>query len=313
MAALRIETNGGSRCQWDGLLARAPRCSLQQGWAYGEALAVGGIAVQRLLVRDGRDDRPLACAQLAQRRLLGLVRAAFLLRGPVWLDGEPDPGLQGQAVAAIRAFLGRSVLVWAPESATAPPGWRPVVTGYSTSWLDLAQPLPVLRRRMRGTWRHRLGQAERRGIEVVTESGEAGLRWLLACNEAHRRKIGYRGPSPAFLRRVATAALRGGEILLLVAYERQVPLAGVLMVSHGVAATYEVGHVTPRGRELCAKHLLLWRAIGLLAARGVRWLDLGGIDTLRAPGLARFKLGLGGEVHTLAGTFVASPFATSAG
>jgi hypothetical protein len=166
-----------------------------------------------------------------------------------------------------------------------------------------------LRRRLRPTWGHCLAQAERRGLQVETEGGTAGLDWLLVCNEAHRRKVGYRGPSPVFLRRVAAAASPDGELLLLLALDRQAPVAGVLFVSHGAAATYEVGHVTTRGRELCAKHLLLWRAVELLAARGVRWLDLGGIDTLRAPGLARFKLGLGGEVQTLAGTFVPSPFA----
>ena len=77
-----------------------------------------------------------------------------------------------------------------------------------------------------------------------------------------------------------------------------------MIVRHGVAATYEVGYVSPRGRELRATHLLLWRAIAMLADKGTRWLDLGGVATDRAPGIARFKLGLGGELATLAGTFL---------
>ena len=41
------------------------------------------------------------------------------------------------------------------------------------------------------------------------------------------------------------------------------------------------------------------------AERGwVRWLDLGGIATDRSPGIARFKLGMGGEVAILPGTFL---------
>ena len=87
-------------------------------------------------------------------------------------------------------------------------------------------------------------------------------------------------------------------------------LAGVLLVRHGAAATYEVGHVTPRGRALCAKHLLLWQALLRLAEQGVRCLDLGGVDGERAPGLACFKLGLGGEIATLAGTFLTPPWLT---
>ena len=36
---------------------------------------------------------------------------------------------------------------------------------------------------------------------------------------------------------------------------------------------------------------------------GTRMLDLGGIETDRAPGIARFKLGLGAEPHSLVGTY----------
>ena len=38
----------------------------------------------------------------------------------------------------------------------------------------------------------------------------------------------------------------------------------------------------------------------------VRWLDMGGLATDRAPGIARFKLGTGGQVCTLPGTFLMS-------
>ena len=41
----------------------------------------------------------------------------------------------------------------------------------------------------------------------------------------------------------------------------------------------------------------------LLREAGTVWLDLGGIDTQTAPGIARFKLGLGGEVVTQSGTY----------
>jgi hypothetical protein len=36
----------------------------------------------------------------------------------------------------------------------------------------------------------------------------------------------------------------------------------------------------------------------------VRRLDLGGVDTARGAGLARFKIATGGEVITLAGTYL---------
>jgi lipid II:glycine glycyltransferase (peptidoglycan interpeptide bridge formation enzyme) len=92
--------------------------------------------------------------------------------------------------------------------------------------------------------------------------------------------------------------------MALVAVDDSEPVAGVMLLRHGASATYEVGYASARGRALRATHLLLWRAAELLASRGVRWLDLGGVATDRSPGIARFKLGMGGTVATLPGTFL---------
>jgi lipid II:glycine glycyltransferase (peptidoglycan interpeptide bridge formation enzyme) len=48
---------------------------------------------------------------------------------------------------------------------------------------------------------------------------------------------------------------------------------------------------------------LLWEALAYLQAMGIEVLDLGGVNTHDLPGISRFKLGTGGRVTTLAGTF----------
>jgi hypothetical protein len=42
-----------------------------------------------------------------------------------------------------------------------------------------------------------------------------------------------------------------------------------------------------------------------LRQRGLKRLDLGGVNTTRSAGLARFKIGTGGQVLRLAGTYLA--------
>ena len=81
------------------------------------------------------------------------------------------------------------------------------------------------------------------------------------------------------------------------------PLAGIVLIRHGASATYYAGWTSPEGRRLKAHNLLLWRGIGALREAGTDWLDLGGVDPA-VPGVARFKLGLGGEAFTLAGTYL---------
>ena len=300
MAEPRLDWTSASREAWQELLQGA-RAALQQGWSYGEALREGGVPVHRVIARDA-SGRPLACAQVAERRFLSFARAAFLLRGPVWLVSGGEVAHEAAILRGIRRRLGRPALIWAPETGQAP-GKRPVITGYSTSWVDLSCGPEILRRRLAGKWRNALAQAERRPLEIRAGDAEE-IRWLLDRNEAYRRDVGYRGPNRAFLGRLAWHAGESLELLALLAHEGRTPLAGILVVRHGAAATYEVGYVSARGRELRAKHLLLWRASELLRHQGVRWLDLGGVATDRAPGIARFKLGLGGEVSTLAGTFL---------
>jgi lipid II:glycine glycyltransferase (peptidoglycan interpeptide bridge formation enzyme) len=78
----------------------------------------------------------------------------------------------------------------------------------------------------------------------------------------------------------------------------------MMFLLHGSAATYQVGWSNDTGRQFNAHNLLLWHAIEALQQRGVRLLDLGGVNTQRSAGIARFKLGTGGRVLTLAGTYL---------
>ncbi|MCX8102232.1 MAG: GNAT family N-acetyltransferase [Geminicoccaceae bacterium] len=297
-----------SREEWEALLARAPSCALHQDWAYGAAVAQGGHRVHRVVVLDAGE--PVALAQLVERRLAGFVRLVMLLRGPVWLEPDRAAAREPEVIRAIRARLGPAVLLWTPECtmATDPRcGLRRVMTGYSAVWLDLVPDLATLRARLHGKWRNRLKRAEAEPIETRVARDGPLLDWLLAAADAHRAAVGYRAPEPAFYRRLSAAGPEADAQLVLVGLERGEPVAGMLVRRHGKAATYLVAYTSERGRGLRAHHLLLWRAIALLRDRGVQRFDLGGVDTVNAPGLARFKLGTGGVPATLAGTYLGAP------
>jgi lipid II:glycine glycyltransferase (peptidoglycan interpeptide bridge formation enzyme) len=78
----------------------------------------------------------------------------------------------------------------------------------------------------------------------------------------------------------------------------------MLFLRHGTTATYHIGWTSRDGRAASAHNLILWDACARLAARGVRQLDLGIIDTETAPGLARFKLGTGAQPVRTGGTWL---------
>ena len=100
------------------------------------------------------------------------------------------------------------------------------------------------------------------------------------------------------------ASTAGGTAVRLTAHAGRDRVAGILLFAHGRTATYALAWTGAEGRRLRAHNLLLWRAVLELRERGLGWLDLGGVNAAAAPGVARFKLGLGGRLHTLAGTFI---------
>lgn len=306
---LEIIIDQTSRQEWQRLLNLAPRSAMQQDWAYGETVRAQGHQVRRVVFQEpGR--KPVALLQMVERKLLGPVRIAMLMRGPVLMDQSRADELEGALLSMVRDTLGRTVLLWTPEREQAADrlfGFRRVMTGYSTIWLDLTRSLERLRADLDGKWRNMLVRAEDSRLTIKVCQDGALVDWLIEANERYRQKIGYRGPTPPFVRRLADHSRPTRSQTSLIAMEGSEPVAGVILQQHGSSATYFLGCTSERGRELRAHHLLLWRAIGLLKERGVKALDLGGVNTVSAGGLARFKLGLGGQVVTLAGTYMAAP------
>lgn len=273
-------------------------------------MAQAGNAVLRVIARRGSE--PVALAQVVERRLMSFARVAMLIRGPVWLAPALRDELEAELLGALRSRLGRAVLLWSPERPEIGDrlwGLRRVMTGYSTIWVDLSRPREAVRAGLHGKWRNMLRRAEEGSLRIHRARQGPLLDWLLAASERHRQRVGYRGPTPDFVRRLGEPGPGGSAQATLLALEGSEPVAGIVLQRHGRSATYLLAGTTPRGRALRAHHLLLWRGIELLQDEGVTALDLGGVDTVRAPGLARFKLGLGGEVATLAGTFLGRPLA----
>ena len=311
---IRIDWDGCRRAEWDRLAARTPFCPVEQGWLYGEAYARGGTHTVRraVILANGA---PTAIAQIFHRRMGGLLTLAQILRGPVLLDGA----LPVERVAALYRCLkaesrrggGRQVLFWTPElpegdaaAATMRAcGLRQVLTGYGSAQLDLTPEEPALRAALHGKWRNALVRAEAAPVRTETAAGGIAVPWLLERYAALRRKRRFGGPSPAILAHIlAHAAPR--DVVLLRAFSGSAPVAGALFLRHGQGASYLVGWADETSRSLNAGTLLLWRGLLELGRRGTRLHDLGGIDTRRTPGIARFKLGVGGGPYRLAGTFV---------
>ena len=296
---------------WDRLHHLAAG-SLQQSWRYGQAMQALGIPCLRALVHDG--ERLVGGAQFLQQRLPWFVRSALCSRGPLW-HPEFTVGQQAHAVALLRKSLPvrlPRVAIFTPEleqhealrAGNPFAGLRRVMTGYSTVLVDLCRSATDLRRRLDGNWRNRLVAVERADIEVCDESADAQAHEsMVAAEWEQRRSRGYFSLPRAFVAAWRAVPAADGGTLLLSARVAGERVASALFLVHGRTATYHLGWTGPAGRQSHAHNLLLWRAFLALQARGVEVLDLGGVETIREPGIARFKIGTGGRVCTLVGSY----------
>ena len=225
------------------------------------------------------------------------------MRGPVWLGSRRRPGTRGRrgrldAVLPV-AQLARSgnpmtarPTIVAPDAAGSGPGRAP-------SCSNLDQPLDDAALRPRG--------------QMAQHADEGGGRQAAAPRVRRRATArlaarGQRPPAPhgrlsRTVSRVPRAMQGGGApkagqaLLALVAcHDMTTPLAGILVVRHG-----QVRHllcrrdVARRASRSTRHHLLLWSAIGRLRDEGCTHLGSRRYRHRASnPGIARFKLGLGG-------------------
>lgn len=296
---------------WADLADHHPYTAYQQHFSYGAIMATLGGQGHRVAVRH--EGALVGVAQVQTRRFAGLFSVATILRGPLWA-ADLAPAIKQAGMAALAASVPVAkpyIVLVTPEAADASDaglaGVPRVMGGYHTVLIDLTQPEDALRAGLNGKWRNRLKAAEKSDL-TVTRMGRrpAQYGWILTAEEQQQAAMGYRAlPTqmvPTFQDMVGADAVMGVEAKL--GGERA---GGMLFLRHGTAATYHIGWASEAGKAANAHNLLLWSAMVQLQKKGVRTLDLGGVSTDHGAGIARFKLGTGGQVTSLAGTYLFGP------
>ncbi len=294
---------------WQGLHARCGG-ALQQSWNYGEALRSLGVPVYRAMMTDTGE--PVALAQFMVRRIAGYLSLASCSRGPVFSEYLDAPGRNAVIRQIRRSIPTRAIRVSlfgpnGPLDAVREEvrGLKRVLTGHSTVLLDLTQTPEQLRAALEGKWRNRLVRAESNpALRVQINASRSQVQWLLEREREQRAARHFLGLPTSFVEAWMDVAPKPAKAVVLAsAISQGQTVAAMLFLLHGRVATYHIGWADPTGRELNAHNLLLWRAMQHLSGQGFTALDLGGVNTHALPGISRFKIGTGGQVLTLAGTY----------
>lgn len=261
---------------------------LTQSEAFERTCNTLGLSTTRISNGDG------TC--LIQTRKLPLIGAFHLIsRGPVVADPEALKPFLGDVRRARKGPL----VVNAPADALRTGGIK-LARGAELAITDLIDP-SEMRARLHQKWRNQLKKAEASELVVTDQPLDAKRhKWFLNAEAEQQASQRYKSYPSHFL--LAYSAANKGQARVFTALREGRPVAAMLVLKHGLMATYQAGVTTSEGRAHCAHNLILWQIMCDLHKRRVQRLDLGRADL--SPGLRRFKLGSGAAIETLSGSFL---------
>jgi lipid II:glycine glycyltransferase (peptidoglycan interpeptide bridge formation enzyme) len=312
--------------EWRRLAGGFRDYNYRQCWDYAEAMArrAGAQPEHVSIVADGR---PIGLASVRVKRIPGAGTGIAYVSGGPLVRGAADesPGERLDAVLRelVREYVHERRLVLRVAPAIGDADWnleqerRFRAAGfavaehqrrYNTILVDLERPLEEVRAGFAKKWRYHLGRAEKAGITVdqgtdphlfddfVSLFDEFVTRKSFEVDLGADFYAGLQASLPETDRLEVAIARLGGE-----------PVAGVVASLMGDTAVYLLGASNEAGREANAPYLLQWNVMEAVAARGLRWYDLGGIDPDGNPGVYRFKARMGGSELAAPGPFEIAP------
>ena len=299
---------------WGEYLKNIEFSNLLQAWEYGEAKSLSeGWHIRRVVFEIG--GRPVGVAQMLVRKILGTFTVSRLSRGPIFFINSTNSDVSAvwMKISASYALRKLNILSISPElfvgSSQMPVHgvatlFRLSPVGTESAFLNLNQNIDTLRKNLDSKWRNQLGMSERSGTLINYSTDEKDFDWFEEVYESLRKEKDFYGIQPILFHNISKMFLQTNNAHLFTGNREGQKIAAILIVSHGTTATYLAGWNGPEGRKSNVNNLLLWEASLRLKEMGFKKLDLGGIDFLNTPTIAKFKIGMSGENYKTIGEFI---------
>lgn len=295
--------------RWDAFVTQFDDASLFQSIAWAEHRRESGHWTAERWRVSGSPGR--AAIQLLLRRVLG-VTIAWAPGGPLVDPVGSDPGALVDLLHDLFALLkARHTRLYVRLDAPASPASsaaiafartcaRPAVRLNTdmTLMLDLTPDPTLLLARMTKHHRYEVRRALSHGIEWRLGCDPAEIDALVALHGEMTRRKGIRRAPQARRATISSLCARFRDrALVLVGSSRGRAVTACFVLTFAGRAFFHTAATGAAGLRCGASYAAVHELALLLAQRGVRELDLGGLDTRGALiGVARFKEGFGGRV-----------------
>ena len=272
------------------------------------------------------DGRPLCLAQIRIKRIPVLGQGvAFLYNGPLWrAEDYPDSMehlrtfiQQVKEECCIRRNLELRIIpqVTYPYNVDEEVGLllselgflrrKEIANLYQTIFIDLDLDEETLRKNLRGSWRRELKKGENAGLVIDMGQTVDYFDRFIALYVAMREvKDFYTGIRTSIIRRMHVELPEDHHFVTSIARDGETDVGAMVCATNGKRLLYYLGASHPDRRGSAPGYLLQWYNIQKGKQLGLKWYDLMGLG---GPGVARFKLGMGGSLVTAPYEFQALP------
>jgi len=314
-----------NRDEWQRLAPTFMDYNYPHLWDFGVACARRlGAHSEHMAVREGNDVIGLADVRVKEtpifRTGIAYINGGPLVRRNDQFETERLRGVlsglvdeyvkRRKLVLRVQPPLGPSISmdrqkqVFLDIGFTAPAHLR----HYRTVFLDISQPLEVIRKQFDQKWRNCLNNAEKRNLIIKTGTDDSIFSVFCRIYEEliDRKRFGV--DLDANFHYQVQRLLSGDEqFLVSIVYENELPSAGHVASFLGDTCVYVLGASNDLGLKNKASYLVQWSVIQKAKEKGCRFYDLCGIDPEKNPGGYQFKRGMGGVDVTVPGPFEIYP------
>ncbi len=302
--------------EWEKNFRKIRQSNVLQSYAYAQA----HCTLNRQKARWGViliDKQVAGLVQILEAGFcFNLFHALMLDRGPLWLEGFDGAahidlflkefGQQfPQRWGRKRRFIPEIEKGMMADKLIEKAGFVRVEASkpYETLWWALNQNEEEARAALKSNWRGSLQKAEKSDLQITWDVTGEFYPWLKTKYVDDQKTRGFNGISPQLMDKIVAFSTPSDPIIIGKASLNGRDVAGVLFITHGQSATYQIGWSSDEGRKFCAHHLLLWQARSVLPLHGIHDLDLGGINDETAHGVKKFKEGTGAKNAKLSGHY----------
>ena len=305
MSEIRILWKDFPSSDWEKVISALPRSNIYQDWNYAEAARIANnIGIHRGLIY--RNQKPIGLVQGFETRYLFGFKLIRFIRGPLFIE-KATPAERLSCYAGIKRscrLIKRQMAVILPELSYSDASDKSfksinlnrIFAGMETNWLNLSLPFNKLHENLSKSWQRDVKKAESHEIRI---DFEGSLDDILPHHAQHKSNKGYNADSIDLYKN-----LPNEKLIIVNAIQAGKIIASALFILHSKCATYQIGWSDEGARKINAQKLLMWQSVEHLKERGVTWLDLGAMDQKSAPGVTKFKQGLGGDTFILSGTYI---------